>query len=122
MTWIKVLEGTVDTGRSQHTAGTDTAQFECDKEMAKELVARGITQYVDMPEQDQDIDENSQNQDMDNDRLAALVKAIEKLDAGNTELWTKSGAPKTEALADILNDDVSANERDAAWDVFQKGK
>jgi hypothetical protein len=50
----------------------------------------------------------------------AIVAAITKLDVMNAALWTGDGKPTTEALVEILNGKVSAKERDAAWERYQK--
>lgn len=49
------------------------------------------------------------------ERIEAIRAAVSQLDAGNTESWTTSGSPKTEALGAITGWPVSAADRDAAW-------
>lgn len=53
---------------------------------------------------------------------AQIVQAIGKLDPANKEHFTKSNKPNANVLADMLNKDVSAAERDAAWEAFQNAK
>ena len=50
---------------------------------------------------------------------AQIVEAIGQLDLANSEQWTKGNKPKTDVLTDLLSTDISAAERDAAWEVFQ---
>ena len=50
----------------------------------------------------------------------AIVAAIATLDTMNATLWTGDGKPRTEALEPILKGKVSAAERDAGWDRYQK--
>ena len=57
------------------------------------------------------------------DRIARLMAAIGDLASDNPELWTSSGKPRTEALEAVSDlDDVSAAERDAAWDAHLRGQ
>lgn len=48
-----------------------------------------------------------------------LVAAIAKLDPAREDHWTQGGKPECRALAEIIGRDVSAKERDAAWDAVQ---
>ena len=48
-----------------------------------------------------------------------IVDAIGKLEDGNAEHWTKGGKPEVRALEAVLNYDITAAERDAAWDAYQ---
>lgn len=55
----------------------------------------------------------------------AIVAAIRALDDKNKDLWTKSGVPKTDAIAEQLGvdkADVKAADRDAAWRMIQDGE
>ena len=54
------------------------------------------------------------------ERIEAICKAIEQLDPDNAEQWIGNGAPATSALEDILGWEVSAAERDEAWELHQK--
>ena len=49
-----------------------------------------------------------------------LVAAISSLDRDDEQLWTKSGAPATGALEEVLGSAVSAADRDAAWKAYQE--
>ncbi|MCR9487228.1 HI1506-related protein [Vibrio alginolyticus] len=49
----------------------------------------------------------------------SLVEAIQRLDPSNTEHFTTSGKPTTEALSELMQTKVSAAERDEAWETFQ---
>ncbi|MCF8491363.1 MAG: hypothetical protein K9H18_19530 [Rhodospirillum sp.] len=48
-----------------------------------------------------------------------LIAAIGKLDRANPAHFTKGGKPETKALEDVVERQVTATERDAAWDAFQ---
>lgn len=50
---------------------------------------------------------------------AQIVEAIGKLDPANDKHFTKGNKPNANVLADMLNQDVSAAERDAAWETHQ---
>lgn len=57
------------------------------------------------------------------DRAAHLLIAIGKLEPGNPDHFTKDGKPRTDALEAALGgDEVSASDRDAAWEDFQEAK
>ncbi len=57
------------------------------------------------------------------DRQSQLIVAIAGLEEGNEAHWTNSGKPEVRALREATGlDDVSAAERDAAWEEFQKAK
>lgn len=56
------------------------------------------------------------------DLTAAVVEAIGKLRAaGNPDHFTEAGKgkPKVDALEAVLSYEISASDRDAAWDVIQ---
>lgn len=44
-----------------------------------------------------------------------IMEAIEMLDAGNPEHFTDAGLPQVKAIEELLNDNISAAERDAAY-------
>lgn len=48
-----------------------------------------------------------------------IVVAIRGLDAGDASLWTKGGKPQVGALEVALGYEVTAAERDAAWEIVQ---
>lgn len=49
-----------------------------------------------------------------------LVAQCQQIDPGNPELWTKGGKPQVAALEAATGlADISAKERDAAWEKFQ---
>lgn len=52
------------------------------------------------------------------DQMEALVKAISELDLSNDSQLTGEGKPRTEILENIVGHSVSADARDAAWDLF----
>lgn len=51
---------------------------------------------------------------------ANLVEAIQRIDPSNTEHFTTSGKPTTEALSELMQTKVSAAERDEAWAFIQE--
>lgn len=51
---------------------------------------------------------------------AALAGVIKTLDLKDPEPWTGTGAPSVAVLEKILGYDVTAAERDAAWDAVRK--
>ncbi|MGR5271357.1 HI1506-related protein [Vibrio alginolyticus] len=63
---------------------------------------------------------NQSDGDLGNSTLPAnLVEAIQRLDPSNTEHFTTSGKPTTEALSELMQTKVSAAERDEAWAACQ---
>jgi hypothetical protein len=48
-----------------------------------------------------------------------LAKFIQDLDPENKEHWTAAGLPQCDALADLVQQPVSASMRDAAWSRYQ---
>ena len=57
------------------------------------------------------------------DRRDALLTAISGLEEGNEAHWTKAGKPEVRALEAAAGfGDVSAAERDDAWEQFQQAK
>ena len=55
-------------------------------------------------------------------QVEAVVDAIGTMPIDDHALWTKSGAPKTEALAQILEREVSAEVRDTAWAAYRESR
>lgn len=54
-------------------------------------------------------------------RQSLIVRAIRRLDRDNKDLWMpKGGKPRTEAIEALIGGDVSAAERDAAWQIVSK--
>ena len=57
------------------------------------------------------------------DRQEKLIAAIAGLEEGNEAHWTESGAPKVSALEAATGlADVTAAERDAAWEEYRAAK
>lgn len=57
------------------------------------------------------------------DRQSQMIAAIAVLDPDNPDHFTKSGKPEIKALENAAGlDDISAADRDAAWDEYQKAK
>lgn len=64
---------------------------------------------------------NQSDGDLGDSTLPAnLVEAIQRLDPSNTEHFTTSGKPTTEALSELMQTKVSAAERDEAWEFIQE--
>lgn len=54
-------------------------------------------------------------------RQSLIVGAIRRLDRDNKDLWMpKNGKPKIEAIEALIAGDVSAAERDAAWQIVSQ--
>lgn len=49
-----------------------------------------------------------------------IMEAISMLEPGNAEHFTEAGLPQVKAIEDLLNDDISASERDAAFSRLQQ--
>ena len=56
---------------------------------------------------------------LDADSLS-VADAIAQLDSEDSSLWTSQGKPQVDALENVLGRDVTAKERDEAWDAFQE--
>ena len=52
---------------------------------------------------------------------SARMAAIGKLDRDDKDLWTNDGRPQVKAIEDVLGSAVSAQERDAAWEMVNRG-
>jgi hypothetical protein len=52
-----------------------------------------------------------------NTKIAVIVGAIKRLDPGNEEHFTGAGLPRTTAIERLIGDDVTAEERDTAFDI-----
>lgn len=53
------------------------------------------------------------------DRESDIIEAIGMLKEGKKEHWTQGGKPEVKALEEILGHDITAKERDEAFDKFQ---
>lgn len=49
-----------------------------------------------------------------------IVQAITGLDPADDALWTKDGRPDLKHLSELLHRQVTAAERDAAWEIYQQ--
>ena len=75
-------------------------------------------------EEGDDPGEGSDPSPGDPDRHAAIVDAIRKLDPKDPSLWSgrgKSRKPRVDAIEAVLEYDITADERDAAWAELQAG-
>lgn len=52
-------------------------------------------------------------------KQANLVDAISQLDEGNKEHFTTDGKPQVKALEALVKFDIDAEQRDAAFEIFQ---
>lgn len=57
---------------------------------------------------------------MDNEAINKIVEAINGLAPDDPANWTGDGKPNTGALSLALKDNVSAKDRDAAWEIILK--
>ncbi|WP_163833283.1 hypothetical protein [Spartinivicinus ruber] len=54
------------------------------------------------------------------DALEEMIEVIGMLDANRDEEdWSKDGKPKVEAIEGLLNQDISAAQRNEAWKIYQ---
>ncbi len=51
------------------------------------------------------------------ERIAAIVEAIDKIDRDDEQLWTGDGRPTVNAVEQVLEYDITADERNEAWRV-----
>ncbi len=51
-----------------------------------------------------------------------IVSAIGTLPIDDGDLWTKGGKPQIAALADVLQKQITAGDRDKAWQRYQEGR
>lgn len=93
----KLSDGLAHAGEKTTTIDTRTARY---------LVNRKLAEYVPIG-----IDESK-------NRIDQICDAIEKLDPDNSEQWTNSGKPQVREVEAILGFDISAAERDQAWEQF----
>lgn len=64
------------------------------------------------------VDDEPQPVETDPERLSDLLTAISELDPDNKDHYTEAGLPQVSALEEILDGDVTAAERDAAWEIY----
>ena len=55
------------------------------------------------------------------ERLAEIRSAIDRLEPGRKAHWTTDGRPEVAALKKTGLEDVTAEERDLAWETIQAG-
>lgn len=82
---------------------------------AKALIDRGLAKPDDGRE------EEAGESGADADRHAQILAAIRDLleadpDRADETVWTKAGKPEVRAIEELLGFDISAAERDAAWE------
>ena len=56
------------------------------------------------------------------ERQAAIVAGIGNLDPEDAVLWSRNGAPRVDALEAVLGYDITADERNHAWEAYQAEK
>lgn len=81
--------------------------------IAARLIANGQAERI------AEIPAIEQKAGISDDRLSALVDAIDALEDGNEDHWTSAGKPEVAALKKATGGDVTAAERDAAWAYYQ---
>jgi len=89
----------VHSGKERYMPGDS---FDCSDKEARRLIEKGIVRA-----------DNSDQEAAPEDILEAAKTAIE---AGKT---TKDGRPTVEAIEEILGRDISAKERDEAWERLE---
>ena len=62
---------------------------------------------------------NKQPTELSAGRLVKYMQAIDTLDADNKDDYTESGKPEVNALKQLVDGDVTAAERDEAWEHYQ---
>ena len=62
---------------------------------------------------------NKQSSELSAGRLVKYLQAIDSLDPDNKDDYTESGKPEVNALKQLVDGDVSASERDEAWEHYQ---
>ena len=98
---VKIKEGHVVTdGKGDHPPGST---IEVEQKEGKRLIKLGIVREVHKEISAEDI-----------------LDAISLLDKENPKLWTKNSGPQLDALRDVLNADVSSEQRDEAWKKHQE--
>lgn len=55
-----------------------------------------------------------------NAHIGNLVVLIGMLEEGNPEHWTRGGKPSVDALEEAIDADVTAADRDKAWELYQQ--
>jgi hypothetical protein len=93
----------VHSGKERYMPGDS---FDCSDKEAKRLIGKGIVRLQTVDDSDQEA--------APEDILKAAKAAIE---AGKT---TKDGRPTVEAIEEILGRDITAEERDEAWDKLHR--
>jgi len=119
---IEIIE-TTQLGTQQLAAGV---QLVLDAEQARKLIDSGHARLVatasgDEPVADHSSSDNGDGNSEPESRHALIVGAIRDLleadpERADESTWTKSGKPDVKALESLLGFDISAAERDAAWD------
>ena len=55
-----------------------------------------------------------------NPKINQIVEAIGEIDLTNKNHTIASGAPSVDVLSGLIGEEVNAEERDQAWDIFQQ--
>lgn len=95
---VKIIQATVVAGK-QVSKGT---QMEVSNKDGRTLLAAGRAKRLGSGEE-----------------TMSIHDAIQSLNPANPEHFTKDGKPKTDALEDLLGREVSAAERDEAWEEYE---
>lgn len=65
-------------------------------------------------------DNGEDNDVIDDERIALIMDAIEQLDPESENDFTKGGLPDVKAIEAVLEEDITAAERDIAWQQLQE--
>jgi len=67
----------------------------------------------------EDVSKKQPDSALSEERLTQYVEAISLLDPENEEHFTQSGKPEVDNLKELIDKDVTAAERDLAWEAYQ---
>ena len=96
---------------------THTAAYDAALEALRQAPADEVRGFLDRIAADAEIRAKAESAF---DRASAISAAIDGLEEGNEDHWTKDGRPEVKALKAATGlDDITAAERDAAWAAYQ---
>lgn len=105
--------------RTSIKVGTEI-DLDKDKRFSKKDVERIIKSGAGVMSDGKTTVASNQPSELSADRLVKYIQAIDSLDSNNKDDFTESGKPDVNALKHLVDNDVTAAERDVAWDHYQK--
>jgi len=105
---------TIDDGKAMHHPG-DEVEFE--EKDAKRLLKLGVIRPAGDSGKAEKTGPSGNNPPS---KIELIVKAISTLPIDDQSSWTSSGKPQAAVLSEILGENVSAGERDEAWQLYQE--